>query len=81
MKVTPITAFAIAVMVFAFNVSSAMASGDPKACLKDWTSDECFDFADNKIEKLEGPDQVEDERDVADSGEESSTSEASTSDQ
>ena len=80
------TIFAIAGMVFAFNVTPVQAGdqekcmwGDKAACKKKQKKSTGQRVA--EIDELKDPDQADNERDVADSGEEGSTSAASTSDQ
>ena len=81
---TLITTFGIALMVLALNTSPASAKGfvtdttrDTSKCTKnpDGSIISCPQVADVK-----DPDESDNERDVADSGDEGSTSAASTSD-
>ena len=93
MKTILTTIFALALMVFAFSTNPVMAGGSkcPKgyhwgkmtggkyACLNSKVYGQIDES--QQIDKLKGPDQQDNERDVADSGNEGSTSAASTSDQ
>ncbi len=80
MKTTLITTFAIALMVFSFAGTSAMAAHYSK-CPEGtnlesvWTG-KCVPAVTSQIEELKDPDHPDNERDVADSGEEGSTSAA-----
>ena len=77
MKTILTTTFAIAVMAFAFNTNPATAAEDPQnpLCKQSGLTtplpNECY-----KVSEVEEPDQADDERAVADSGEEGSTSAA-----
>ena len=79
---TLITTFAIAMMVFAFNVAPVQAGdqekcmwGDKAACKRHLEKSTGQKVA--EIDELRDPDQADNERDVADSGNEGSTSAAS----
>ena len=81
MKTTLITTFSIAVMAFAFNAGSAQAIGDTATCYDEYTCNKNKNVA--SVDEIRDLDQTEadNERDVADSGNEGSTSAASTNDQ
>ena len=83
MKTTLTTAFATALMVFAFNATPAYAKGEESA--RELKCDISADGADcdifGQVDELKDPDQANNERDVADSGDEGSTSAASAGDQ
>ena len=94
MKTTLITTFAIAVMVFAFNASPAHATEESnKKVEKELKSWVCPDGGEPiwgttkcrgktaQVDELSDPDQDGNERDIADSGNEGSTSAASAGDQ
>ncbi|MCY4038761.1 MAG: hypothetical protein OXF09_04805 [Hyphomicrobiales bacterium] len=71
MKTILTTIFAIAVMVFAFHTKPVMAgSGDGI-----WASNQ------PQVDELNDPDQADNERDIADSGNEGSTSAAGANEQ
>lgn len=82
MKTILTMTFAIALMVFAFNTTSASANEGTYHCmgLPAWLG-ECDPDETAEIDELKDPDQKDSERDVADSGNEGSTSAASASDQ
>ena len=81
--------FTIAVMVFAFNANLAMAQGEKQKYCRIFTYDEnqqrvCKEWIwveNNKMDELHDPDRSDNKRDVADSGNEGSTSAASANDQ
>ena len=78
MKTTLITTFAFALMVFAFNVTTSYA-GDKDGCTHlQKIMGTCHTA---QIDDLKDPDQPDNERSVADSGDEGSTSAASAEDQ
>ena len=86
MKTTLITTFAFALMVFTFNAAPAQASdqekclwGDKAACKRHLEKTTGQKVA--EIDELRDPDQAENEKDVADSGNEGPTSAASANDQ
>ncbi|MCY4038769.1 MAG: hypothetical protein OXF09_04845 [Hyphomicrobiales bacterium] len=88
MKTTLITTFAIALMVFAFDATLSHATEESNKAVKkeldswfcphggrpDILGNECKGRTVQKMDKLHDPDQEGNERDVADSGEEGSTS-------
>ena len=77
-----ITIFAIATMVFAFNTPSAFAKEGQYQCvgIPKWIG-KCDTDNDIALDELHDPDRSDNERDVADSGEEGSTKETGASDQ
>ncbi|MCY4038759.1 MAG: hypothetical protein OXF09_04795 [Hyphomicrobiales bacterium] len=82
---TFITTFAIAMMVFAFNANPVMANekcgeGYEKKRTGIWSA-YCAPIQTSQMDELNDPDQAENERDVADSGEEGSTSAAGATEQ
>ena len=80
---TLITTFAFAVMVFAFNTSPASAESGTYYCigLPEWINyGDCAEDS-AELDQLQDPDQADNERAVADSGDEGSTSAASADDQ
>ena len=94
MKTTLITTFAIAVMIFAFNANPAHATEESnKKVEKELKSWVCPDGGEPiwgttrcrgktaQVDELSDPDQDGNERDIADSGNEGSTSAASAGDQ
>ena len=78
MKMTLVTAFAIALIVVASNVSPAQAIGDVATCYDEYTCNKNKNVA--NVDELQDPDRTDNERDIADSGNEGSTSAASASD-
>ena len=92
MKTTLIATFAFALMAFAFNNNPAMAKARHGSNFDTWAN--CPDSklkmnreankwictAEN-LNELDNPDQADNERDVADSGDEDSTSAASADEQ
>ena len=78
MKTILMTTFASALMVFAFNAFPAMASEECNHLTKALGT--CWEES-AKIEELKDLDQPDNEREVADSGDEGSTSAASASEQ
>ena len=88
MKTKQITAFAFALVVFAFNTNIVMAAEKKEKHCLIFTYDEnqqhvCTEWiwVENQVDDLKDPDQADNERDVADSGNEDSTSAASAGDQ
>ncbi|MCY4031045.1 MAG: hypothetical protein OXF05_02895 [Hyphomicrobiales bacterium] len=83
---TLITTFAFAVMVFAFNADSAMATAkcdegyEMRPTGNGWAG-YCAPIRTSQIDELNDPDQEGNERDIADSGEEGSTSAAGANEQ
>ena len=81
MKTTLITTFAIAVMVFAFSANPVMAAEKKGLFIPDCSRNpEQVGCQVAEIDDLNDHDQADKERDVADSGDEGSTSAASASD-
>ena len=78
MKTTLITTFAIAVMVLAFNATPSYA-GDEHGCTHLQKAMGTCHTA--QVDEVQDPDQADGERDVADSGEEGSTSAAGADEQ
>ena len=79
MKTILMTTFAIAVVVFAFNVTPSYAGEDDLENIKCSFAD-CSNPADPtfpSLTEVNDPDQADNERDIADSGDEGSTSAAS----
>ena len=84
MKTILITTFAIASMVFAFGANPAMAVGEQHPACHDGTSTLTHGLPPCEggiFSEVNDPDQADQERDVADSGNEGSTSAASADDQ
>ena len=82
---TLITTFAITLMAFSFAATSAMAghySHCPEGTKLEsvWTG-KCVPVRTSQMDELNDPDRPDNERSVADSGEEGSTSAASAGDQ
>ena len=81
MKTALITTFAIAAMVFAFNTTPAEAWSEYDQCrARGGSLEDCRQYAE-QIDELKDPDQAGNERNIADSGDEGSTSAASAGDQ
>ena len=83
MKMTPtvILTFTFAVTVFAFNASPVFAKSAFDKCMDAWNNEAACREHLAKLDGLRDPEQSDNERDVADSGNEDSTSAASASDQ
>ena len=81
MKTTLTTTFALAVMVFAFNANPVMAGEDTFLCTNEETGEQYVCPIFSSVDELRDPEQAGNEKDVADSGNEGSTSAASASDQ
>ena len=81
MKTTLTTIFAIAVMVFAFNPSPVFAKSAFDKCMDAWDNEAACREHLARLDDLKDPDQQDNERDVADSGDEGSTSAASADEQ
>ena len=81
MKTTLITTFTLAVMVLAFNATPAFAKSTFDKCMDAWNNEAaCKEYL-ARLDDLRDPNQADNERDVADSGNEGSTSAASADDQ
>ena len=73
--------FAIAVVVFAFSASPVFAKSAFDKCMDAWNNEAACREHLARLDTLRDPDQADNERDVADSGNEGSTSAASADDQ
>ncbi|MCY4038768.1 MAG: hypothetical protein OXF09_04840 [Hyphomicrobiales bacterium] len=81
MKTILTTIFTIAVMAFAFNANPVMAT-EEEQCWWMESLQKCAKYKDQaQVDDVQDPDQADGERDVADSGEEGSTSAAGATEQ
>ena len=81
MKTILVTTFAIAIMVLAFNASPVFAKSAFDKCMDAWGNEAACREHLARLDELRDPNQADNEREVADSGNEDSTSAASASDQ